>query len=626
MAGKFAKRFRYSFDNAMSKGLLPLIGLLSLITAFFIVLITALVTIFGLFPAEEELSWGEVAWRSLLRTLDAGTMAQDSGLGFRIAMLAVTLFGVVLVAGLIGIISNALSSRIDQLRRGKSLVLERNHTVLLGWNSKAIQIIGELVVANASNVKSSIVILSNRDKLSIEEEIHQRIKNLKNTRVVVRSGDPMSRLDLQLVAISEAKSIVILSPDFSEDADSFSIKTCLALKNLAIGPRSECSIVGEIRRASNLEAAELVGQGVVHWVLGEDLINRLIAQSCKQGGLSGAFTDILDFDGSEIYTRHDEKVDGKSYREVNLSLRGATLIGIIRNGEVILNPEADLVLSSSDELIVLAEDDSSIVLDHVAKAEDDKITAVAFEERKVERTLILGSNSGLSLLLDELDRDLLSGSEVCVVSNNLTLNSEQFGNFNLSLVIDDPTSRQVLEAINPASFDHIIILATREGLDVQAADARTLLSLLHVRVLTEGHEINIVTEILDDHNRELVEINRVDDFIVSDKIVSHAIAQLSENRLLQPIFNELFSTHGPSLSMMPMENYVKPGEPVSFSTVLESAHRLGHSAVGYRSLALKSEPGELHGVRLNPPRNQDLVFQQGDNLIVLKSSTTRVNS
>jgi ion channel POLLUX/CASTOR len=611
------KKFKYGFDNTMSKGLMPLIGLLTIFTLVFIVAITFFVSFFRLFPSHEDLTWGEVAWRSLLRTLDPGTMAGDDGLGFRAAMLLVTLFGVILVASLIGIISNSLSYRIEKLRKGKSAVLERNHTVILGWNSKAIQIISEITIANESLRKPSIVILAEKDKLEIEDEIHQRIKHTRNTRLVVRSGDPMSKIDLKIVAIQDARSIVILSPDGSDDADSFSIKTALALRNLADAPKDSCSIVAEIRTFTNMEAAKLVGEGKVHWVLGEDLINRLIAQSCRQAGLSGAFVDILDFDGSEIYLYNSPQLLGLTYHDAGMRLKTSLAIGIYSQGKVILNPEGSYLLSAEDELIVISEDDSTINLTDPASFDSSQFADTHTIERKKESTLIVGSNSGLEMLLTELDRDLLAGSSVCVVASKVDLKDFEAKNFDLEIVSADPTSREVLESVKPQEFDHIIILASRMGGEAQAADARTLLSLLHIRALTKDVDVNIVTEILDDHNRELVETNRVDDFIVSDKLVSHAIAQLAENKDLHPVFDELFSALGPSLKIYPIERYVKLNSEMDFNTVIAAAQHLGESVVGYRSKLLRSETSELHGVRLNPARTQKMKFIEGDALIVL---------
>jgi hypothetical protein len=79
----------------------------------------------------------------------------------------------------------------------------------------------------------------------------------------------------------------------------------------------------------------------------------------------------------------------------------------------------------------------------------------------------------------------------------------------------------------------------------------------------------------------------------------------------------LFAAGGKRISMVPVENYVRTGVPVTFDTVVASALRAGKSAIGYRLEALKNEPGSMHGVRLNPDRKATVEFSKGDTLVVL---------
>ena len=611
-------RSKYKFDNTMSRGLVPLIALLSTATFIFIVIVSLVVAIFELNPEGEKLSFGEVVWASLLRTLDPGTMGQDTGIGFRAAMLAVTLFGIILVAALIGIISNALNSRLDKLSKGKSKVIEKNHTVILGWNSKGVQLVKEILLSNGPHRKSAIVILANKDKVQLEDEILRRVGSLGKTRIVVRSGRPMSRTDLSIVSLDSAKSIVILSPDFTEDADTYSIKTCLAIKSVDNPPSSSTSIVGEIRDSSNLEAAELVSEGAVHWVLVDSIVNRLIVQTCRQNGLSSVFTELLDFSGSEIYLSKHEKLKGLTYGEVSQMLEASVAIGVIREHDVVLNPRNDMVLSDSDTLIVVAKSGDHLQIGDKGHIEEDFIVGNVPETKSVASTVILGSNSGMNVLIAELDKDSTYGSQIVVVTQNIGAMNLETENIQLTIVEQDPTKRKVLEAVDVASFDHIIIVANRDLNDVQHADAKTLHTLLLVRSLTSSNNhINIVSEILDDHNRKLAETSRADDFIVSDKIVSHVIAQIAVNKHLSPVFNTLFAAGGKRISMVPVENYVRTGVPVTFDTVVASALRAGKSAIGYRLESLKNEPGSMHGVRLNPDRKATVEFSKGDTLVVL---------
>lgn len=611
-------RSKYKFDNTMSRGLVPLIALLSTATFIFIVIVSLVVAIFELNPEGEKLSFGEVVWASLLRTLDPGTMGQDTGIGFRAAMLAVTLFGIILVAALIGIISNALNSRLEKLSKGKSKVIEKNHTVILGWNSKGVQLVKEILLSNGPHLKSAIVILANKDKVQLEDEILRRVGSLGKTRIVVRSGRPMSRTDLSIVSLDSAKSIIMLSPDFTEDADTYSIKTCLAIKSVDNPPSSSTSIVGEIRDSSNLEAAELVSEGAVHWVLVEQIVNRLIVQTCRQNGLSSVFTELLDFSGSEIYLSKHGKLKGLTYGEVSQMLEASVAVGVIREHDVVLNPRNDMVLSDSDTLIVVAEDGDHLQIGDKGHIEEDFIVGNVPESNSVASTVILGSNSGINVLIAELDKDSTYGSQIVVVTQNIGAMNLETENIQLTIVEQDPTKRKVLEAVDVASFDHIIIVANRDLNDVQHADAKTLHTLLLVRSLTSSNNhINIVSEILDDHNRKLAETSRADDFIVSDKIVSHVIAQIAVNKHLSPVFNTLFAAGGKRISMVPVENYVRTGVPVTFDTVVASALRAGKSAIGYRLETLKNEPGSMHGVRLNPDRKATVEFSKGDTLVVL---------
>src|SRR5690349_7999077 len=133
----------------MSRGTGALIGGLAVVSLVIIFIAAGIIQI-GNFAMDGESapSFAEAAWMSLMRTLDAGTMGGDTGLPFRVVMLGVTLGGIFIVSTLIGILSNGLEDRIEQLRKGRSVVLENDHTLILGWSPQIFNIISELVLAN----------------------------------------------------------------------------------------------------------------------------------------------------------------------------------------------------------------------------------------------------------------------------------------------------------------------------------------------------------------------------------------------------------------------------------------------------------------------------------------------
>ena len=368
---------------------------------------------------------------------------------------------------------------------------------------------------------------------------------------------PMSVNDLKLTRLDDARSIVILSPDDDEDADNFSIKTALAIMNNPGRSAKRYSIVGEIKQSQNLEVAELVGNGEVEWILGSEVISRLIVQTSRQSGLSAVFTDLLDFEGSELYLYEATAFTGHTYGEVARQSHHGSVLGIDRNRDVLLNPERSTKILAGDQLIVLAEDENQITF---AKAHDIDESALNVHKRVnllPERTLILGSNKSLPMVLKEIDVCAVKGSEVVVVDENASIPDLQFSDIHVKAVVENPSNRGILEQLDIDIFDHIIVLADRERRTPEQADARTLLTLLNLRAMAKSgnHEINVVSEMLNDKNRELAESTSADDFIVSDKLVSNMITMVSENGSMRHILQSILSSDGAQVRLHPANWY-----------------------------------------------------------------------
>ncbi len=616
-------RFRYWFDNVMARGTVAVMGLLALATVAFVVVIALIVVVFGFFPkGEHSLTFFEVLWGNLMRTLDPGTMGGDEGWTFRAAMLIVTIGGLIIVASLIGIISSGFDAKIDELRKGRSRVLESDHTLILGWSQKVLPIVSELCIANESRKRPVIVILADRDKVEMEDEIRAQLPRGTRTRVIVRRGDPMDLGDLELGNPHTARSIILLAPEGSEDPDSIVIKMALALTNNPRRGQRTLDVVGELQEARNLEAATLVGRNEVSWILARDLISRITVQTCRQRGLSGVYTDLLDFAGDEIYFAEEPKLTGATFFDAQLSFADSCVMGIVSGETVQLNPDPATVINAGDRLIHLAADDSAIRLASPGIPDDSVVSVEADEDQRPERTLVLGFNSDFRTIMRELNEYVAKGSITTVVADIDPPDFLPRENMTVNFVRGDTTSRGVLEGLDVPSFDHIIVLAYKNLGDNQRADAKTLVTLLHLREIGDraGAPLNIVSEMLDDRNREIAEVTKADDFIVSDKLISLALSQLSENRQLSRVFDILFDSDGSEVYLKPAGRYIRPGESVDFYSVLEAARRRGETAIGYRVAEHAFDSSKSYGVRLNPLKTDRLAFAPADRIIVLAES------
>jgi voltage-gated potassium channel Kch len=619
----FRERFSYWFDNWMAKGTLALMALLGLATIVLVLVVfglVALFTTFGQYPNNDPgTDFGDVLWGNLMRTLDPGTMGGDTGWAFRIFMLIITIGGLIIVASLIGIISGAFDGKVEELRKGRSRVLETDHTLILGWSSKVFPIIRELCIANESRGRSSIVILADRDKVEMEDDIKAQVGKTGKTRVIVRSGDPMNLAELGVVSPNEARSIIVLAPEDDDDPDSVVIKTTLAVTNNPKRKDGAFHIVGELQHEGNLEAARLVGKDEAHWILANDLISRIMVQTCRQSGLSVVYAELLDFDGAEIYFSEQPSLVGKTFFDAQLAFADSMVMGVVQGDTPMLNPAADLVLTEGDRLILIAEDDDTIKLSATTGSPDvGVVSSLAAPVERPETTLVLGYNDSLTVMLAELDEYSTPRSKVTIVSDQEKPKFGDYDDIDIDWERGDPSSRAVLDALHPETYDHILVLAA-SNLAPQRADAKTLISLLHLRDIAVAHsvDLNVVSEMLDDRNRELAEVTQADDFIVSDKLISLMLSQISENKQLTGVFDQLFNSSGAEIYLRPVEQYVSVGEKVDFYSVLEAARRKGETAIGHRFEAHARSSEHFYGISVNPTKTDTNVYAAGDKIIVL---------
>jgi voltage-gated potassium channel Kch len=620
MKARVRDRFRYWFDSVMSRGTIALMGLLGLATVVLVVVVSLLVWIFRAFPDDaSDGDFVDILWGGLMRTLDPGTMGGDSGWGFRVFMLLITIGGLVIVASLIGIVSGAFDAKVEELRKGRSTVLETDHTLILGWNAKIHAIIREIAIANESRGRASIVVLAERDKVEMEDAIRTQAGDLGKTTVVCRTGDPKRIPDLGMVSPGSARSIIVLAPEDSADPDAEVIKTTLALTNDPSRTVERYHIVAELNDPANLEVARLVGRDEAHWVLGSELIARITVQTCRQSGLSVVYADLLDFEGDEIYFTEQAALVGRTYFDAQLAFVDCAAIGLVVDGRPVINPAPETVIGAGDQVILIAEDDSRISLAEPGTPAAEHVVEATPSSARPEHTLVLGVNHNLPLMLRELDEYVAPGSRVQIVADAPEPELPALANLTVSFRHASPTRRAVLEALDVAGFDHIIVLADTADPDLQRADSRTLVTLLQLRDLSRsgGFTLNIVSEMLDDANRELAEVTEADDFIVSDKLIALLLSQVSENRQLADVFETLFESSGSEIYLNRAADYVVPGRTVDFYSVIEAARGRGETAIGYRKAEHAHHSAHGYGVRLNPRKTEPITFSPGDRVIVL---------
>jgi voltage-gated potassium channel Kch len=507
-------------------------------------------------------------------------------------------------------------------------VIETGHTLVLGWSAQIFTVLNELMTANENQNKARIVVLADKDKVEMEDEIRERVEVKGKTRIICRSGSPIDPNDLELASPHTAKSIIVLPPENS-DPDTDVIKTVLAITNASNRRTEPYHIVTQIRKPENISVVKMVGRNdVIQPILTNDLIARVVAQTSRQSGLSVVYTELMDFGGDEIYFKPEPSLDGKTFGEALLLYEDSCIIGLRKkDGKILLNPPMDSRIESGDQVIAISEDDDTVRLSTLSpiplKEAVIRSSRIPVKPRP-EKCLILGWNRSGAIIVRELDNYVPKGSLVTIVADNYGIGAQlktqgiQLKNQKLNVKEGETTDRSVLDGLKVEDYDHVIVLAY-STLEAQEADAKTLVTLLHLRDMVEkdATPFSIVSEMLDLRNRELAEVTQVDDFIVSEHLVSLMLTQLSENAELFDVFTDIFDPEGSEIYLKPISDYVETDVPVNFYTVIEAARRRGETAIGYRLVSDAKHSGKSYGVRTNPPKSQEVVFGSEDKVIVL---------
>ncbi len=640
---------RYRFDNFMARGgrsifASLLIVFVALLSSIAILRGVALLTV----PEDPERGGGffHNMYITFLQMTDPGNMAQDieSVPSFKIFAIISGLIGVVMLSSLIAFITNALDQKLQELKKGHSKVIEGGHTLILGWNERVIEILRELVFANEGEDDQCVVILSKEDKEYMDDFLKVNLGEPENLRVVTRSGPVSSLVNLEIVSVDSCKSVIVLAecnPGAEESeklaSDALVIKTILAVV-ASKPPGKELNIVAEVFDERNRKIVEEISPGEVTTVDTDDILAKILVQTSRSVGLAVVYGEILSFDGCEMYFFHDDW-GGVTFAELAFRFPDGVPMGLRHaDGRLSLNPPIDTKLAEDDDILILAEDDSTIEFrrEPVAAARDLPLVG-GRRQMAIERELIIGWTEKVEIVLEQYNDYVLEGSQVDImlrepdeqVRGQIERIQKRLGKIQVRLIEEDPLKTEGLMAVKPFEYDNIIILSqTSEKADAERIDSETIVILLLLRNIFAAHpeeakRTKLITEVLNSDNQGLVARAGVQDFIISNRYISMLLAQISEDADIKRVYDHLFQEEGSEIYLKPASLYFTSlPQEVSFADMMRIAQKREEVCLGVKIKALEKDMDENFGVKLIPEKTSTFALQPDDALVVLSEDET----
>ena len=362
------RKFRewYSIKRAKNPSAIVLIFILLLNILFIMVSATFLSNM----PLENNKDMGffEAAYSTVTMILDAGCISNvikevgEANVVLAIGCLIIVMLGMVIFTGaVIGYVTNYISSFIENTNGGTKPVHVSNHVVVLNWNTRASEIINDLLFYNKNKEKQVVIVLVNSNKEEIEKEIAERLSDtvkhenkkvkeafeklpwlkrkiavrknrFKNTvSFIVREGDVFSAMQLHAISLEQARSIIILGNDVnnmvckyekqgrleeSEKGNSQTIKTLMQVADITAADDSadRQKIIVEItddwtwalvdkiiKRKEKGEKCNIVPVRV------NQVLGQILAQFSLMPELNLAYSDLFSNKGDTFFTAHHEK-------------------------------------------------------------------------------------------------------------------------------------------------------------------------------------------------------------------------------------------------------------------------------------------------------------------------------
>ena len=238
-------------------------------------------------------------------------------------------------------------------------------------------------------------------------------------------------------------------------------------------------------------------------------------------------------------------------------------------------------------------------------------------------------------IIREFAEYIIAGSQIHVLLKNptdkqveqISALNEELGPIEVALIQKDCLNIEDLMSVQPFRYDNIIILAGSasgdDEVDAGRVDSENIVSLLLLRRIFsqfphESKNTKLITEILDSQNDALVAKAGVQDVIISNRLVSMIMAQISESRDIEKVYDDIFQEDGSEIYLKPASLYFEglPAE-ASFADMMAIAQKRGEVCIGVKIAANEFDKANNNGITLIPEKTTVYDLQANDCFVVL---------
>ncbi|KAG0553345.1 hypothetical protein M758_12G001800 [Ceratodon purpureus] len=516
-----------------------------------------------------------------------------------------------------------------------------HHTVILGWSNKIPSLVRQLTVANQQQSGSmgragEITVVAAMELEQMQAEFKSHNIDMLGTNLTMICGSRHDTQILRKAGVDAAHAVIVLTESQdAEESDELAVILVKKILKAMDATNFKGYIVVEVNDVEDEVWVKEAGGGLVETVVAKDVIRRLMVQCARQPGLAQVWKDILGFDKAEFFIRRWAELDGMRFVDVLISFPDAIPCGVkvaARNGKIVLNPDDEYILAEGDEVLVIADDHDSYApstsLPEVRLFCKLRSPKEVQEAKAVKKILFCGWQRDMEDMIPLLEGSLGEGSELWIFSEvaeeerarrlrEKGVAVESLQNVTVTECTGKATRKKDLESLPLELFDSILLVADgdtdsfiakqeqgplstlimiksiqtkrmpyREARAVQMRPAGKSKSMWIDELKHSPAQSIIVSDILNEQTlRAIGEAVDSKDIVISDEMVSMALAMVAEDRCISGVLDELFAEEGNEMFMRPAENYLdEDAEELSFFDIMVRARQRREIVIGYHQV------------------------------------------
>lgn len=452
--------------------------------------------------------------------------SQDDVKCFILKMVLALIQMVIFSGALIGFTTDVLQSAIDTRLNNVGKISLKDHYVFLNWSSVGPRLIYDLSYLEGHK---NVIVLCDKDREEVLNSIASIFtdhkQKMKNMRIFVKEGDPLSSKHLDDVSLDAAKYIGVFLSDVEGECendmsakDINAVKTLLTMMNL----NTEANIVVEVENNATAEKIE----GIIKASESEmdrriiafshnAVVGHILGRSVVNPAFDAVYNELLSYEGAEFYGIEAEDVEQALYKYNDC-------IPVVNyDDDDKLDENGDL---AADQLYVLSDNRATLGVRREKKSYVKELKYREMKHRDRFTVFIVSGGGEHGFVISELNAYAEQSNDVC-----------EYRSYRY-----DELDRLTSELPTVSGKKKILLLSSTEKGETQ--DANVFLAALELKLNGKLDEFTeVYAEIVNPMNMKSLQNLGVVSVIVSNRIVSLFMLQLLTHANSKKFYRDLIS-------------------------------------------------------------------------------------